>query len=326
MGGTSYDRDVQSSSSSSGFSSGGFASGADSSAVAKEVLSRKRVDQSVLPRRRISTQCQAPIVILLDVTGSNIEFARVFYDKMPMCFGQIEQQGYLSDFDICFAATGDANSDEAPLQVCDFAAGLALDDWLAKLWLEGGGGGQRMETYELAAWYFSHYCDMPSAEQPFFFIIADEAPYPDVKADQIRSIIGNETSDMDSKQVFEELFKKFQGNVFILLNPYFGDTERWENEQIMKKWKEILGPRAEHIIRLYEEKSIIDVILGVIALRSGARDLTQYLEDMKSRGQTKTRIEHVKTSLRTSIVAVPVVKVTLSTTTDRKRTSGGRRI
>ena len=36
--------------------------------------------------------------IVLDVTGSNINFARLVYDKLPMFYGEIEQKGYLNDF------------------------------------------------------------------------------------------------------------------------------------------------------------------------------------------------------------------------------------
>ncbi|PIN70622.1 hypothetical protein COV93_00760, partial [Candidatus Woesearchaeota archaeon CG11_big_fil_rev_8_21_14_0_20_43_8] len=119
MGGGSYSRDVGSSS-----SSGSFYSGGTSSSSSKRDLSSNSLHKDLDPKNKsvISTR-DSPIVIALDVTGSNKEFARIVYDKAPMLHGQIEQQGYLKNFDICFTAVGDAYSDRAPLQVADFDYG-----------------------------------------------------------------------------------------------------------------------------------------------------------------------------------------------------------
>lgn len=52
----------------------------------------------------------------------------------------------------------------------------------------------------------------------------------------------------------------------------------------------------EHVVRIPEEKAIIDLILGVIAIQK--QDLEVYTLDMKGRGQTTTRIEGVTKSLQ----------------------------
>ena len=44
-------------------------------------------------------------------------------------------------------------------------------------------------------------------------------------------------------------------------------------------------------------KACVDVILGAIALTSGARTLEGYLKDMENRGQEPERIEEVKNAL-----------------------------
>jgi hypothetical protein len=263
-------------------------------------MSRKtqHKDTKVL-NRVIESKCESPVVINLDVTGSNIEFANIVYDKAPMLFGQIEQQGYLKDFDICFSATGDANSDRYPIQVCDFGAGIKLDDELKKLSLEGGGGGQEMETYELSAYYFAHKCEMKKAKIPFMFFIVDEAPYGKVNKGFIETHIGDTVGeDIDSKQVFRDLFKTFKGNVYVFQNNYSGRGYGSTTRKIENEWKQILGKTNEsHLIHITEEKSIIDLILGVIAMVSGSRDLATYKADMVSRGQTGTRVSVVEKSL-----------------------------
>ena len=80
----------------------------------------------------LKSKAKTPIIIVLDVTGSNIDFARVVYDKMPMFYGQIEQQGYLKDFEISFCAVGDAKYDNYPLQIGSFAKGINLINGLKK--------------------------------------------------------------------------------------------------------------------------------------------------------------------------------------------------
>jgi hypothetical protein len=313
MGGGSYDRDVGSSSSSGTFSSGGTSSSSARAAMG----SRDQPKSTKVQNRRVESKSESPIVINLDVTGSNIEFARIVYDKSPMLFGQIEQQGYLKNFDICFSATGDANSDSCPIQVCDFNTGIKLDDELKKIYLEGGGGGQLKETYELSAYYFAHYCDMVNAKTPFMFFIVDEAPYKTVQKEFIEQYMGDSVGeDIDSKQVFRDLFKKFHGNVFIFQNKYLGSRSS-ETEEIRDEWREVLGNTyKDHLIPIEEEKSIVDLILGTIAMVSGSRSLTTYKSDMVSRGQTDTRIAKVEKSLQTiSKSIVPRVNVDLPTDT-----------
>ena len=328
MGGTSYDRDVGSVSSSGRFDSGGV-----SSDGAKNALSRRFGSQKTNPRgKTIVSQGKASIVIVLDVTGSNIEFARIVYDKAPMLYGQIEQQGYLpADFDIAFVACGDANSDDFPLQVTDFAKGIALDDHLKELYLEGHGGGQTCETYALAAYYLANFSQLPNSDIPVCCIIADESPYDFFKRGVASEILGIELQEnIASKVVFEELLRVYKGNVFVFLNPYGGrrNPEDSVSVRIYEDWCRIFG-RREQVIKILEEKSIVDMILGVIAMVSRKRDLAGYLTDMANRGQTPKRLQNVASALdgvSKAIVPVsgqsnlPAVPPTV------KRTSGGKRL
>jgi hypothetical protein len=210
------------------------------------------------------------------------------------------------------SATGDANSDDCPIQVCDFNTGIELDNELKKLYLEGAGGGQRMETYELSAYYFAHYCDIDNAKTPFIFFIVDEAPYPNVTKRFIKEHMGDVVSEnVDSKQAFRDLFRAFHGNVFIFQNKY-GNSDS-HTDEIRLVWEEILGEEyKDHLIPITEEKSIVDLLLGIIAMVSGSRSLTTYKTDMVSRGQSETRIEKVEKSLESiSKAIVPRVKVDL---------------
>ena len=93
MGGFSYDRDVYSSSSSSSWGSSSDSFGASS--YSKSRLSSSTLDASMLPNGKIlESKTKNPIIIVLDVTGSNIDFARVVYDKLPMFYGILSSSEY----------------------------------------------------------------------------------------------------------------------------------------------------------------------------------------------------------------------------------------
>ena len=321
MGGSSYDRDNYDSSSSSswGSSYGGSSStkkSSSSSSSSSRVFSSSSLDSSMLPNNKIlESATKNPIIILLDVTGSNDEFARIVYDKLPMFFGQIEQKGYLKDFDIAICAVGDAYTDDYPLQVGTFARGIEIDSWLSKLVLEGGGGGQHKESYELAAYYLLKKAKFAPGSQPIIFFLGDEAPYPTVNKNQALSF-GIDCSESVSN-VFEQLRKKVNDNVFMLLSKYSGS---YFDPDITNAWEKVLAP--QHVIKVGEEKAIIDLMLGIISMVSSTRTLETYKVDMLDRGQTQARIANVSSSLDgLSKALVPVTVTSNIVKSDKTATS-----
>lgn len=323
MGGFSYDRDDYDSSSSSGWSSSSSYSSNDSySSYASSKMSAFRLDDSMKPTHRIRSNSKNPIIIVLDVTGSNTSLAKIVYDKMPMFYGQIEQQGYLKDFDICFMAVGDAFSDKYPLQVGNFAKGIEIDTYLEKIVLEGCGGGNDGESYELAAYYLTHYMDLPEGAKPIVFFQGDEPTHGNPTKSSVEEVEMNWNAD--SGDVWKNLREMCDDNVYMMLGKFNGTywKESYENE-----WKNILAD--EHVIRVNEEKAIIDLILGIISMVSQTRDLDSYKVDMLNRGQTTKRIEDVSNSLKNLSTALAVVNVqngAVSTTAPKKTGSKGKRL
>ncbi|MCI9177372.1 MAG: hypothetical protein HFJ28_02075 [Clostridia bacterium] len=319
MGGPTYDRDVYGSSSSSGW---GSSFGASS--YSAEKMSSSLLHSSMLPNgKTIESKTKNPIIIMLDVTGSNIDFARVVYDKMPMFYGQIEQKGYLEDFDIAFCAVGDAYSDKYPLQIGDFAKGIELDSWLEKIVLEGNGGGQRRESYELAAYYLCCNAKFAPGSNPIVFFIGDEMPYAKVSEHQAEKF--DLPKPEGGYQPFRQLREKVNDNVFMLLNKYNG---RQFEDDITSCWTKLLVP--EHVVRISEEKAIVDLMLGIISMVSNTRSLDTYKIDMLDRGQTQKRIEGVTNSLKNLSTALVPVKVTgtiaKAGSSNRKATQKGKRL
>ena len=85
-------------------------------------------------------------------------------------------------------AIGDAECDRAPLQVTQFEADIRLADQLRELWIEGGGGGNRGESYHLpwafAAMRTSTDCFERRGRKGYLFTIGDEPILPGISAPQ----------------------------------------------------------------------------------------------------------------------------------------------
>eukprot|EP01062_Namystynia_karyoxenos_P023138 TRINITY_DN188_c2_g1_i1.p1 TRINITY_DN188_c2_g1~~TRINITY_DN188_c2_g1_i1.p1 ORF type:complete len:422 (+),score=162.43 TRINITY_DN188_c2_g1_i1:80-1267(+) len=270
---------------------GGFTLQADELLRGNKVLHNDLAPQG---RQVAAPAGSDPIVIAVDVTGSMGDWSKVMYDKLPMFFGQLLMQGYLSRPAISFAGVGDAFTDTAPLQVGEFAEGSAIDQTVTKLFLEGQGGGQNHESYELTAYFYARRCmlDLPAGKKGWFFFTGDEGFYPKVRKDQVAKFVGeNESADLDSAQIFRELRQNF--HVFLLHKAFF-DVET--NERLVAMWKEELG--ASRVLEVPEAKAVVDVMLGAIAIVGGTRTLEEYARDLREKGQDEQRCASVTEALR----------------------------
>jgi hypothetical protein len=285
-GGYYYDRDVTDSSrrTSAGYSD-----------LAEQQLSRTSVNPAMLPaNRRLRCDSLGPIVYAFDVTGSMGTLPKIIYDKMPLIAGQTAQLGYVPDPMMCLAAVGDAVCDQAPFQVGEFAPLRSLDEWLQRLWLEGGGGGQARESYEMTAYFFATRCEIPKARTPIFLFTGDEGFRERLYKNELTQHFGGEHQDVGAAEVFERLRQRFSDNVFLIHRTYSGK----EDPDIVAQWQGVLG--KERVVLLGEDLAIGDVTLGLFALVGGQRTLEEYLEDMKTKRlepQTDERVASVRASL-----------------------------
>ena len=98
--------------------------------------------------------------------------------KLPDLLGLLLRKGYATDPQILFGAVGDATCDRVPLQVGQFESDNRMDEHLGKILLEGGGGGQKTESYELAMYFMARHtaidCFEKRGRRGYLFIIGDE--------------------------------------------------------------------------------------------------------------------------------------------------------
>jgi hypothetical protein len=220
----------------------------------------------------IETDCERPLVILGDVTGSMGERIVTIVSKLGYLV--VEGKEYLGkDSETAFGAVGDANPtngggspDKYPVQIRPFAKGEKMKTRLHELLIEKGGGGQAMESYELMAVYCARKVKMPKATLPICIFIGDEAPYPAVKRSQASDFFGIKLEeDMPTEKVFTELKRKFA--VYIIRAPY---QESSDESKIHRKWCDLLG--EDRVSLLPDSNRVLDVIFGILARETGRID------------------------------------------------------
>jgi hypothetical protein len=203
------------------------------------------------------------IAVFFDVTGSMggipVLFAK---EKLGGLMRMLIAQSTIPDPQILFGAVGDAFSDQAPLQVGQFESGMEMDDCLTKIYLEGNGGGQARESYELPIYWAGKHTSMDCWEKRgkkgYLFIIGDENYYPTVRADQVKEIIGDDIETMTIEAALEKAQETFE--VFkICVGTGYPDGH-------LKEWRKLMGERA---IFLDDPSNVCEFIAAQIASCEG---------------------------------------------------------
>jgi hypothetical protein len=228
--------------------------------------------------------------VLFDVTGSMQTVPRILQENLPRLMGLLLRKGYLDHPQILIGAIGDASCDVAPLQVGQFESGIEIEEDLGKLFLEGGGGGQVMESYELAMYFMARHtsidCYEKRGQRGYLFIIGDEAPYPRLKKQEVKKFLGYKPeADVPTEALIEELRQMY--HVYFVIPKL---TMYWDNASVHRRWVTLLG---ENVLRLEDPAGICELIASTIGLVEGKVDLDGLAEDLKESGSSESVVEAV---------------------------------
>jgi len=248
--------------------------GMDSSLDPKNIHIRESRDSDVNP---IST----PIIAALDVTGSMGVLARQIATKgLGMIFEELLKRKPVIGPQFAFMGVGDVNFDTAPLQVSQFESDTAsLVPQLESLFLEGGGGGNRYESYNLP-WYFAatrvvHDSFNKRGKKGYLFTIGDEEVPPDLGENQISAVFGQGAS-ISNKDLLDLVSTNW--NVFHIMVEQ-GSHMRYSKQEVEKSWKYLLGQRA---ILLSDINNLSEVIVSAIEMNEGI-DKSSVINSWKSK-------------------------------------------
>ncbi|GIE77657.1 hypothetical protein Aph02nite_36070 [Actinoplanes philippinensis] len=222
-----------------------------------------------------------PIAVLFDVTGSMGSVPRVLQTKLPQLLGLLTRKNYAVDPQILFGAIGDATCDRAPLQVGQFESDNRMDEDLARIVLEGGGGGQKHESYELALYFMARHTILDSmvnrGRKGYLFIIGDEMPYPRVKPREVKAVIGDDLSEpIATEDILTELKRKY--DVYYILPTaahHSGDKE------VLSRWRKLLG---QNVLELDDLDAVCETIALTVGLGEDAIDLDEGIADLTDVG------------------------------------------
>lgn len=235
------------------------------------------------------------IAIIFDVTGSMGTVPRVLQQKLGSLMRVLLLRGYVDDPQILFGAIGDAYCDSVPIQIGQFESGLEMDDNLGKIYIEGGGGGQIFESYELALYYMAYHtsidCYEKRAKKGYLFTIGDEKPYPYINVDQVRHHIGDELSQaLSLDSVVSELNQRYHHFHIIPTN-----TSHGKNSEVQHAWRDLL---QERILLLEDADAVCETIALTIGLCEGSlASLALGESDLHKAGADKQAIQAASNAL-----------------------------
>ncbi|MGN9843845.1 hypothetical protein ACTMTI_37540 [Nonomuraea sp. H19] len=221
------------------------------------------------------------IAVLFDVTGSMGRVPRVLQTRLPDLLGLLLRKRYATDPQIMFGAIGDATCDRAPLQVGQFESDNRMDDQLGLILLEGGGGGQKRESYELAMYFMARHtsidCHEKRGKRGYLFIIGDEMPYPRLSGRAARDVIGDRIPErLGVEAIVTELTRKYD-TYFIVPKgaSHAGDQE------VLTVWRRLLG---QNVLELDDLDAVCEAIALTVGLGEDAIDLDEGLDDLAELG------------------------------------------
>lgn len=249
------------------------------------------VDDSMLPagvtiresRDSDAHPTSLALMICLDVTGSMGTIPeQLVKGKLGEVMNTLIDHG-IKDPQIMFCGVGDHECDKVPLQISQFeSADVEIQNWLTKIFLEGGGGGNAGESYILP-WYFASRstsidCFEKRGEKGFIFTIGDEPYLTSVSADAVTKIFGSGQGSFTAEQLLAEAQRTY--HVFHIHINHGGAKSG--------NWRELLG---QNLITIEDHNIVAEVIASTVAYMHGI-DVTSSF-DTATADKVNTAIAHI---------------------------------
>lgn len=236
-----------------------------------------------------------PLIVALDVTGSMGMLAdKIAREGLGTLFQAILDKKPISDPHVMFMGIGDANCDRAPLQVSQFEADMRIVEQLTNLWLEGGGGGNMFESYNLA-WHFAAFHTVHDSmekrgKRGYLFTVGDEQTPAPLTRDQIKRITGADLEEQISTQNVLAMAQRSYDVYHIIIEE--GSHARSHLPQVQEGWRTLLGQKA---ISLADYTKLSETIVSIIDVAEGrdAAESARGWGDVGTRGVVYDAIKHL---------------------------------
>lgn len=280
------------------FDSASYASFSSSTAgkTTEEIYRSSEINQALNPhgvkvresRDSVDNPNSTPLICAIDVTGSMGIIADALARKgLGTLFTSILDRQPIADPHVMFMAIGDANCDQAPLQVSQFEADNRIVEQLTQIWIEGGGGGNNFESYNLA-WYFAAFHTVTDAMEKrgrrgYLFTVGDEEAPGDLTQGQIKRFLGD---DLEQKLTSTDLLTLAQRTYdvyHVMISE--GSHARTFPDRVRTSWRHVLGQNA---IWLPDHTKLAETIVSIIEIAEGRTAE----ESAKAWGGTTAKVVH----------------------------------
>lgn len=209
-----------------------------------------------------------PVIIGFDVTASMGYLAKeLAVNSINNTVLEIYSNRIIPCPQILCSAIGDCKSDVSPLQVTQFEADIRIIKQLTDLYLEGGGGGNDGESYNLL-WYFASRhtktdCNEKRHKKGYLFTIGDDKCHPDLSVSEVRRVF-NDTIDypISNDEILRLAREKY--NIFHI----HIETGNYNDQKIFTDWQELM-PGCCTMIHKNDIQYLSNLITSIIAVSSG---------------------------------------------------------
>ena len=236
----------------------------------EEIFRNRTIDPLMVIKGKVRESCDSeehptsyPIIIGLDVTGSMGQVPEnLVKEAFPEIMKVIMEKG-VEHAQICFVGIGDHYTDNAPIQVGQFETSDELTEkWLKAIYIEGGGGGNNGESYQLA-WYFAAFhTKIDSFEKRgikgTLITIGDEPCHNSINGQVLKDLFGEGEGEMLTSELLKEVQKKWD---VYHINVKDWTSDRYESP---RKWKDLIGNDRFTISESMESKEIGDILSTMI--------------------------------------------------------------
>ncbi|MEM7405650.1 MAG: hypothetical protein AAF458_10185 [Pseudomonadota bacterium] len=209
------------------------------------------------------------IIIAFDETGSMGAIPEAFVRAgLATLVEEILARKPVPDPHVMIMGFGDAWCDDAPLQVTQFEADLRIAEQLQRIYLEGGGGGNAFESYNLP-WYFAARrtaldCFEKRGQRGYLFTVGDEPPPPVLLAQHVQRVFGDAVpDDLASADVLAMASRMY--HVFHVVVEQ-GSFYRSAPDLVLDPWRELLGQR---VLPLADYTRLAEVIVAAMEVSGG---------------------------------------------------------
>jgi hypothetical protein len=211
-----------------------------------------------------------PIIIGTDVTGSMGSLADYFIKTgLGVLFEAIIDRKPVPDPHIMVMAIGDSHYDDSPIQVSQFESDITIANWLEKVHVEKGGGGNNFESYDLPYYVAAYKTSTDSFEKRgkkgYLFTIGDEPPPSVTPKSHITKFIGD-TPQADVQFVDSIVAASKMYHCYHIIVTQGSGCSGDRVNSVKAKWQALLGQNA---ILLTEVKDLAEVIVSIIQVNEG---------------------------------------------------------